>query len=368
VTLLAGARAAALAALLALGTLGNARVPAPGRLERASADGYLAAPLDAGARDDTLRARLAGTRPDGRPTRTMFGSLVVGYFSPRGLPPIQGALTVTDTGLVFRSADGRFRTTLPVVGPVRESASGRWRASAISLAYVDGALGRDSYVFRVDGGVFETDVPGPLMDLAAHPSWLDDLRSREWVAEHALVDARDARAVGDLLAFLVASRYADSLYAVFGRPAQTVGVVGARGRAAGRLGEYVASLDSLALDPGRMTSERQLRHTLAHELAHRWQARSAPQLAALWQGVAAIHDPKRYGYENLSEQQAEAAAFAVHFLLATAATRGGEGQLETLDHYELLVPGTRSLVRYFALQPAFTGHPLRTLLTMGRGR
>jgi len=293
---------------------------------------------------------------------------VVGYLSPRGLPPVQGVLTVTDTGLVFRSADGRFHTTLPVVGPVRESAAGRWRASAISLAYVDATLGRDSYVFRVDGGVFETDVPGPLMDLAAHPSWLDNLRSREWVTEHALVDGRDVRAVNDLLDSVASSRYADSLYAVFGRPARAVGVVGARGRAAGRLGEYVASRDSLALDPGRMTSERQLRHTLAHELAHRWQARSAPQLAALWQGVPAIHDPKRYGYENLSEQQAEAAAFAAHFLLATAAARDREGQLERLDHYELLVPGTRSLVRYFAMQPAFRGHPLRAMLTTGRDR
>ncbi|HET7427709.1 MAG TPA: hypothetical protein VFJ50_11740, partial [Gemmatimonadales bacterium] len=318
-TLQAWARSAALVFLLALGTLGVGTAPAPRRLYRASADGYLAATLDAGRTDDTLRARLTGTRPARRPTRTLFGSLVVGYFSPRGLPPMQGALTVTDTGLVFRSADGHFRTTLPVVGPVRESAAGRWRASAISLAYVDGTLGRDSYVFRVDGGVFETDVPGPLMDLAAHPSWLDNLRSREWVAEHALVDGRDARAVADLLDSVASSGYADSLYAVFGRPARAVGVVGARGRAAGRLGEYVASRDSLALDPGRMTSERQLRHTLAHELAHRWQARAAPQLAALWQGVPAIHDPKRYGYANLSEQQAEAAAFAAHFLLATGA-------------------------------------------------
>ena len=95
--------------------------------------------------------------------------------------------------------------------------------------------------------------------------------------------------------------------------------MGERGRAAGRLGEYIASRDSLALDPGRMTSEAQLRHTLAHELAHRWQARSVAQLAALWRGTAAIRDPKRYGYDNVSEHQAEAAAFAVHFLLATAA-------------------------------------------------
>lgn len=361
-----GLQAAGLAALLALG-ISTAHHTAP-RLGRAFANGYLAAASDATQPDDTLRARLVRARPDRRPGRPMFGALVVGYYSPRGLPPMPGALTVTDTGLVFRSTDGRFGTTWPVVGPVRQSAAGRWRASAVSLAYVDGALGRDAYVFRVDGGVFETDMPGPLMDLAAHPSWLDSLSSREWGVEHALVDVRDARAVGELLAAVTASRYADSLYAVFGRPVRAVGVVGARGRAAGRLGEYVASRDSLALDVGRMSSERQLRHTFAHELAHRWQARSGPQLAALWRNVPAIRDPKRYGYDNPSEHQAEAAAFAVHFLLATAATRDADGQLGTLDHYELLVPGTRSLVRYFAMQPAFSRHPMRALLTTGRRR
>ena len=117
-----------------------------------------------------------------------------------------------------------------------------------------------------------------------------------------------------------------------------------------------------------MTSEAQLRHTLAHELAHRWQARSAAQLAALWQGVPPIRDPKRYGYGNVAEHQAEAAAFAIHFLLATAAARDPAGERPPLDHYELLVPGTRTLARYFAMQPGFVRHPLRAVLTTGRAR
>ena len=281
---------------------------------------------------------------------------------------MQGALAVTDTGLVFRSADGRLTRTLPLVGPVRVSAGGRWRASAVSLGYVDAALGRASYVFRVDGGVFETDAPGPLMDVAAHPSWLDDLSSREWTVERALIDDSDPAAGRRLLEALTASSYADSLYAIFGRPERPAGMIGERGRAAGRLGEYVASRDSLSLDPARMSSEAQLRHTLAHELAHRWQARSTAQLTALWQGVPAIRDPRRYGYGNLSEHQAEAAAFAVHFLLATAAARDVDGELATLDHYELLVPGTRTLTRYFAMQPPFRGHPMRAALTTVRPR
>jgi hypothetical protein len=180
------------------------------------------------------------------------------------------------------------------------------------------------------------------------------------------VNAADPAAVEALLGAVLNGGYADTLYAVFGRPARPAGVVGERGRALGRLGEYVATRDSLALDPGRMTSVDQLRHTLAHELAHRWQARSSVQLAMLWKGVPAIRDPKRYGYRNVSEQQAEAAAFAVHFLLATAATRDARADALTLDHYELLVPGTRTLVRYLAMQPVFARHPLRGLLTTGR--
>jgi len=115
-----------------------------------------------------------------------------------------------------------------------------------------------------------------------------------------------------------------------------------------------------------MTSEAQLRHTLAHELAHHWQARSAAQLAVLWRSISPIRDPRRYGYGNLAEHQAEAAAFAVQFLLATAAGRDPSGEMATLDHYELLVPGTRTMARFFAMQPGFAGHPLRAVLTVGR--
>jgi hypothetical protein len=359
---LAGCAALVLAAGAAthVAARAGARLPTVGYAARPPAG-----PSAITAPDDTLRSRLVDVKGGTRRGRTMNGSLVVGYFSARGLPPMQGALAVTDTGLVFRSADGRFTTTLPVVGPVRQAPDGRWRAAAVTLAYVEQALGRDSYLFRLDGGVFETDAPGALMDVAAHPSWLDSLGSREWTAERALVNGADEAAVRELLARLTASPYADSLYAIFGRPDRVTGVVGERGRAAGRLGEYVASRDSLALDPGHMGSEAQLRHTLAHELAHRWQARSAAQLAALWRDVRPIRDPKRYGYGNVAEHQAEAAAFAIHFLLATASAHDPAGQLATLDHYELLVPGTRTMARYFAMQAAFVRHPLRTMLTTG---
>ncbi|HKT59815.1 MAG TPA: hypothetical protein VJQ46_07170 [Gemmatimonadales bacterium] len=307
---------------------------------------------------DTLRVRLASTSAAGHGEHGL-GTMVMGYYSVHGLPPVEGMIVVTDTGLVFRSADGRLDRTLPLVGPVRRSAQGSWRASAVSLAYVDTSLGRPAYLFRVEGGVFETDAPGALLDVAQHPEWLDSLASREWTAERALVTSDDDASVWVVMAGVTTGAYADSLYAIFGRPSRPAGLVGAHGRAAGRLGEYVSSRDSLALDPARITSSEQLRHTLAHELAHRWQARASRQLAMLWQGVRPIRDPKRYGYGNVSEHQAEAAAFAIHFLLSTAASRDQASAAVTLDHYELLVPGTRTLARYFALQPVFARHPLR---------
>jgi hypothetical protein len=349
-------RALVLAVLATLALAGGIALRTP------AARGYAAM----GSREDTLRVRLASSRGPERGGRAALGAMVIGYLSPRGLPPLAGVMLVTDTGLVFRSMDGGYTAVLPVVGPVRASPRGRWRASAISLAYVDDGLGSPAYLFRVDGGVFETDAPGPLVDVARHPAWLDGLASREWRGERALVGNADGPWARRLVGSIVTGAYADTLYAIFGRPARPAGLVGERGRAAGRLGEYIATRDSLALDPAGMASVAQLRHTLAHELAHRWQARSGAQLAALWRGVAPIRDPKRYGYGNPREQQAEAAAFAVHFLLATAATRDPAAQSATLDHYDLLVPGTRLMARYFALQPIFRAHPLRDLLTTGR--
>jgi hypothetical protein len=326
-----------------------------------SGTGYAPA---AAASHDTLRLRSA--EPAGGGPRSVLdrGTLIPGYLSPRGLPPVQGRFALTDTGLVFQSSDGS-ATTFPLVGPVRETHGRQWRASTVSLAYLDEDDGRPVYVFRVDAGVFETEVPGPLLALSAHPDWLDSLGSVEWPNEAPLVDGRDSAAVWALARDLAGSAYADSLYALFGRPRAPIGLVGDRGRSAGRLGEYIASRDSLAIDPGRMSAVAQLRHAMAHELGHRWQARAPGQLATLWRGVTPIRDPKRYGYGEVAEHQAEAIAFAINFLQTTAAADGhsGDAALTLLDHYELFVPGTRTMVRYLLLQPLYRYHPLRSLLT-----
>jgi hypothetical protein len=236
----------------------------------------------------------------------------------------------------------------------------------LSLAYTQDENGRSHYLFRIETGVFETDAPGPLLEVATDPDWRHSVpppaRDAEGPANASELAAplETARQIGR-------SAYADSLYDLFGQPRAAVGLIGRRGRAAGRLGEYIASRDSLALDPGHMTGEPQLRHALAHELGHRWQSRAKAQLAALWQGVPAIRDPKRYGYGELSEHQAEAIAFAINFLQTTAGTEIAPGDaLALLEHYELLVPGTRALTRYLLLQPLYRNHPLRSRLTSSR--
>jgi hypothetical protein len=273
---------------------------------------------------------------------------IPGYLSPWGLPPVPGRIVLTDSGLVFHASEGRAST----------------RASSVSLAYVDAEDGRQHYLFRLDAGVFETEAPGPLLEAIAEPGWSSDagpaVPNRAPVPSDSASWLRAARRIAG-------SRYADTLYLLLGKPRAAVGLIGARGRAAGRLGEYVSVRDSLALDPARMTGEGQLRHALAHELGHRWQARARPQLATLWTGVRAIPDSKRYGYGSVSEHQAEAIAFAISFLQTTAATaESSAGALALLDHYNLLVPGTRTMVRYFVLQAPYRNHPLRSRLTSGR--
>ena len=116
-----------------------------------------------------------------------------------------------------------------------------------------------------------------------------------------------------------------------------------------------------------MTGEAQLRHTLAHELGHRWQARAlqgrSRRCGREWRR-SEIRSAT--GTADVPEHQAEAIAFAINFLQTTARGRDPAAtSLTLLDHYELLVPGTRTMVRYLALQPIYRRHPLARLLTTG---
>ncbi len=293
-------------------------------------------------------------------------SVVSGYLSARGLPPVPGRVSINDSGLVFQAGPGSV-ASFPLVGPVRRTGGRQWRASSVSLVYTDQDNGRAVYVFRIDAGVFETEAPGFLLDLSNHPRWLDSLAPTQWRTERPLVDPTDTLALQTKAGATARSSYADTLYQLFGRPKAAIGLIGLRGRTAGRLGEYIAAHDSLALDPGHITGEAQLRHTLAHELGHRWQARAPSQMRTLWSGVRPIRDTRRYGYGDVTEHQAEAIAFAVNFLQTTAAlVDPSSSSLDLLEHYELLVPGTGTMVHYLALQPLYRNHPLRSLLTTGR--
>jgi hypothetical protein len=281
--------------------------------------------------------------------------VVSGYWSHCGLPPIPGAFTLSDTGLIFHPMD-----------QTDADPTGESRPSMVSLAYVEEDGAEIHYLFRMDTGVFDTDRPGPLLQLAEGTRLQLSRASEGPATQISMVNSGTPAVLRMKARALAVSAFADSLYALFGRPRGGIGLVGWRGRRAGRLGEYIAARDSLALDPGRMIGESQLRHALVHELGHRWQSRAKAQLAALWQGVMPIRDPKRYGYADTSEHQAEAIAFAVSFLQTTA--RGGESgseALQLLEHYELLVPGTRIMVRYLARQPLYRAHPHRLLLTAG---
>ena len=323
------------------------------------------APISAFSRD-TLRTKSGEHASTAHPSELAAGAVILGYLSARGLPPVQGRFTLTDTGLVFHTAEGTV-TRFPLVGPLRQKGGRPWRPSTVSLAYVEEGSGRPIYVFRMDAGVFETDTPGALLEVAEHPEWLDSLGPTEWTTEPPLVNGTDSMAVWAAARDIANSAYADSLYQLFGRPTAPVGLVGRRGRLAGRLGEYIASRDSLAFDPGRMSGLSQLRHAMAHELGHRWQSRAPAQVATLWSGVTPIRDPKRYGYGEVSEHQAEAIAFAVNFLQTTATVADSvDAALTLLDHYELLVPGTSTMVRYLSLQPLYRDHPLRSRLTTGK--
>src|SRR4051812_48429343 len=100
---------------------------------------------------DTLR------KPDTRSiaTTSMRGMVVSGYWSRCGLPPIPGAFTLSDTGLIFHPMD-----------QANADGAGESAPSVVSLAYVEDDGAEVHYLFRMDTGVFDTDQPGPLLQLA----------------------------------------------------------------------------------------------------------------------------------------------------------------------------------------------------------
>ena len=285
-----------------------------------------------------------------------------GLLSIGGLPPVPGTLSLDGGSLIFQPAEGG----TPVAYPLYRVANSRGHAvrrPAVTLLGIDRTRGDGVYLFHLDGAVLETASPGVLQALVSEPSRVDSL-GEAWATDRfALVDPRDTVAQLAAVRQLAATTYADSMFRLFGTPSRPLGLVGERGQRAGRLGEFIASRDSISLSPARMTTPAQLRHALAHELAHRWQRAMPGEFEALWEGVEPIHDSLRYGFANEQEHQAEAVAFAVHFLQTTAAPDlPTDAALDLLQAYERLVPGTTVMARRLAAQPIYRYHPLASTL------
>src|SRR6478672_10691013 len=167
---------------------------------------------------------------------------VPGYFSRNGLPPVRGVLSLTAHGLTFRSPGGSVLLSYQTIPGDELMRSRRGPASYARLAYTGKLGSRVSYVFRINDGVFETADPGSL------PGILTQVLFAPARSNPAQGIASAVTATG-VTRQLTHSAYADTLYALFGKPARPVGLVGPRGVRMGDLAEYVRPRDSVALDP-----------------------------------------------------------------------------------------------------------------------
>ena len=312
--------------------------------EPAGPDGYrpVVVPRDSAAMDVGTGAA--------RSSAAITGALV----SLAGLPPVSGSLIQSGGSLVFRPVDEGSMAVFPLFRTYGPAGS---RAPSVSLMEVANGSDDPIFLFHLGAAVVETSAPGILGELVAEPARIDELGTPWTTGTLTLAAPGDLPNSFRIVRELWLSPYADSLFAIFGRPERAFGVVSARGERAGRLGEYLAGRDSIALSPAFITSQAQLRHSLAHELAHRW-LREHPQSGeALLSVMAPIRDPLRYGFRDRDEQLAESLAFAVHFLDATR--RGGRPSGQALlESYERLVPGTRNAASLLLTFPAYEGHPL----------
>jgi hypothetical protein len=272
-----------------------------------------------------------------------------------GLPPVSGTLAQSGGSVIFRPADGGELTAFPLFD--HPAHPGAPRTPAVRLLEVANGESEPVFLFHLRNAVIETAVPGILGQIVSEPARLAELGTPWTTGWLTLAAPNDEAGAGRIVRDLAQSAYADTLYATFGAPARPIGLVGRRGRAAGRLGEYLPSRDSVSLSPGQMTSSAQLRHALAHELAHRW-LRSHPQSGnALAAVMPPIRDSLRYGFRDPDEQLAETLAFAVHFLSRSEATPARPAAA-LLESYERLVPGTRNAALLLLTFPAYERHSL----------
>jgi len=272
-----------------------------------------------------------------------------------GLPPVSGTLAQSGGSVIFRPADGGEFFAFPLFD--HPAHPGAPRTAAVRLLEVANGESEPVFLFHLRNAVIETAVPGILGQIVSEPARVAELGTPWATGFLTLAPSNDDLVATRIVQALARSAYADTLYTMFGVPGRAIGLVGRRGRSAGRLGEYLPSRDSVSLSPGQMTSEAQLRHALAHELAHRWVRQHPASGAALEAVMPPIRDSLRYGFRDPDEQLAETLAFAVHFLSRSdhLAPRPAAVLLES---YERLVPGTRNAALLLLTFPAYERHPL----------
>jgi hypothetical protein len=140
---------------------------------------------------------------------------------------------------------------------------------------------------------------------------------------------------------LTTSPFADSAHAILGTPSRPVGLVGAAGREARHIGEYIRSRDSVALAPAAIFSDAQLQHAFLHELSHHWMALHPALGARLLAQLPPLTDSTRYGFGDPDEHAAEALAHAVQFWRASQHGPDTQHRGRLLAAYESVMPGTR---------------------------
>ncbi len=281
-----------------------------------------------------------------------FAAVVPGTLILRGTEPRQGQLYVADRWMVFRPDGTAGVIPVPVIVTHTDGRPPVWAMRVVA------SRSAANTAFDITGwGRFETAQPKAISLLLGGRS------APEMLLEEPGALLRDGVAPHAIIEVLAASGFADTLYAIAGRPRAPIGLLSEAHRRAGDAALYSPATDSIALDPHTARSIDDLRGMLAHEVGHRLQRTRPTLLDGVWATVPAITDPEVYGFGNREEHQAEAVRFAVIYLQITAsAGRDREADVLLLDLYESLMPGTGTVARLLLGEPVFSRHPLRDRL------
>ncbi len=285
-------------------------------------------------------------------TPGQFASVVPGTLILSGAMPRHGKLYVADRWIVFRPEGTSDVIPVPMIITHPDGRPPVWAMRPVKR----GPGGRIAFDIA-RWGRFETDRPSSINQFLAGRS------AAEILSEQRGALVGHGTSPEDVVDAIAASGFADTLYAIAGRPRARIGLLSDAHRRAGDAALYAPTSDSIALDPFTARSVEDLRGMLAHEMGHRLQRTRPTLIDSVWSTVPVITDPEVYGFGNREEHQAEAFRFAMIFLQVTASPgRDGECDLLLLGLYESLMPGTRAVAGVLLGEPVFGKHPLRDRL------